>query len=60
MNSKDFTFALLKKEQVAVIPGIAYGDAFDNYIRLAFTMNENKIIDGIHRFNRFINSIFEA
>lgn len=60
MNSKDFTFSLLKKEQVAVIPGIAYGDAFDNYIRLAFTMNENKIVEGVHRFNRFINSIFEV
>ena len=32
-NSIDFTFCLLKEKQVAVLPGIAYGDAFDNYIR---------------------------
>lgn len=60
MDSKTFTFALLKEEQVAVIPGIAYGDAFDGYIRLAFTMNENKIVEGITRFGRFINRIFES
>lgn len=60
MDSKTFTFSLLKEEQVAVIPGIAYGDAFDGYIRLAFTMNEDKIVEGITRFDRFINRIFES
>lgn len=59
MNSKDFTFALLKEEQVAVIPGIAYGDAFDHFIRLAFTMNEDKITEGVKRLGRFINKIFK-
>ena len=60
MDSKTFTFSLLKEEQVAVIPGIAYGDAFDGYIRLAFTMNEDKIVEGITRFGHFINRIFES
>ena len=57
MNSKDFTFSLLKEEQVAVIPGIAYGDAFDHYIRLAFTMNEDKIVEGVKRLKTFIEDI---
>jgi len=57
MDSKTFTFSLLKEEQVAVIPGIAYGEAFDGYIRLAFTMNEDKIVEGTRRLSRFINSI---
>lgn len=59
MTSKDFTFCLLKKEQVAVIPGIAYGDAFDQYIRLAFTMDENKIIEGVRRIKTFIDNIIK-
>lgn len=57
LNSKDFTFALLKEEQVAVIPGIAYGDAFDHYIRLAFTMDEEKIVEGVKRLKTFIENI---
>ncbi len=60
MDSRTFTFSLLKEEQVAVIPGIAYGNAFDGYIRLAFTMNENLIVEGISRFGRFINRLFES
>ena len=60
MDSKTFTFSLLKEEQVAVIPGIAYGEAFDGFIRLAFTMSEEKIIYGITRLGRFINRRLES
>ena len=56
-DSKSFCFELLEKEHVAVIPGVAFGEAFDNYIRLAFTLNEDKIIEGLNRINRFINNI---
>lgn len=57
MDSKTFCFSLLEKQHVAVIPGVAFGEAFDNYIRLAFTLNEDKIIEGISRINEFINQL---
>ena len=57
MDSKTFCFSLLEKQHVAVIPGIAFGEAFDNYIRLAFTLNEDKIVEGITRIRNFINEI---
>ena len=57
MDSKTFCFSLLEKEHVAVIPGVAFGEAFDNYIRLAFTLNEDKITEGISKINKFVNNI---
>lgn len=54
MNSRFFCFDLLEKQHVAVIPGVAFGKAFDNYIRLAFTLNEDNIIEGINRIYDFI------
>lgn len=57
MDSKLFSFSLLEKQHVAVIPGVAFGEAFDNYIRLAFTLNEDKIIEGISRIKEFINQL---
>lgn len=57
MDSKSFCFSLLEKQHVAVIPGVAFGVAFDNYIRLAFTLNEDKIIEGISRIKDFINQL---
>lgn len=56
-DSKSFCFELLEKEHVAVISGVAFGEAFDNYIRLAFTLNEDKSIEGLNRIKRFINKI---
>lgn len=56
-DSKSFCFDLLEKAHVAVIPGVAFGESFDNYIRLAFTLNEDKIIEGITRIHKYINAI---
>lgn len=56
-DSKSFCFELLEKEHVAVIPGVAFGEAFDNYIRLAFTLNEDKIIEGISRISNYITTL---
>ena len=57
LDSKTFCFSLLEKEHVAVIPGIAFGEAFNNYVRLAFTLNEDKIKEGVGRIGNFIKSI---
>lgn len=55
--SKDFCLMLLEKEHVATIPGIAFGKAFDKYVRLAFTLEDDKIREGIRRMKNFINTI---
>lgn len=57
MDSKTFCFSLLEKQHVAVIPGVAFGEAFDNYIRLAFTLNEDKLVEGISRIKEFLNQL---
>lgn len=54
LDSKSFCFSLLEKQHVAVIPGVAFGEAFDNYIRLAFTLKEDKLVEGINRIREFI------
>lgn len=57
MKSEEFAIELLKAEQVALVPGIAYGKSCDNYVRIAFTLEENKIKEGINRIARFCNSL---
>ena len=54
MKSEEFALSLLKEVQVAVVPGITYGKNCDNYIRIAFTVSEDKIIEGIKRIRNFI------
>lgn len=57
MKSLDFAIELLKNAHVAVVPGITYGESCDNYVRIAFTLNEEKITEGIKRIEKFMNSL---
>ena len=57
LDSQTFCFSLLEKKQVAVIPGLAFGKAFDNYVRLAFTLDSEKIIEGVKRIREFLKEL---
>ena len=57
MKSEEFAIALLKAVHVAVVPGITYGRSCDNYVRMAFTLGEDKIQEGIKRIQTFINQL---
>lgn len=56
LKSEEFAYELLEKEHVAVVPGKAYGDMYDDYIRLAFTHDISKLKEAVTRLNRFFNN----
>lgn len=57
MTSEEFAYALLESVHVAVVPGITYGDACEGFVRIAYTMNEDRIIEGVTRIKRFVDSL---
>ena len=57
MKSEEFAYALLQAEHVAVVPGITYGRMCDNYIRMAFTLDEEKIRDGVSKIVHFADTL---
>ena len=57
MKSEEFAIELLKSVQVALVPGITYGVSCDNYVRIAFTLDEEKIREGIKRIASFVNQL---
>lgn len=59
MKSLDFAINLLKEERVAVVPGVAYGDDFDDYVRIAFTLEKNTLGKAVDRIEKFVNKISE-
>jgi aspartate aminotransferase len=54
-SSLIFSDLLLKKEKVAVIPGIAFG--VDNFIRISYATSMENIKNGIDRIERFVDNI---
>jgi len=57
MSSIDFAYQLLDKVHVALVPGITYGDCCEGYVRIAFTIKEEQIKEGIHRINQYVGSL---
>lgn len=57
MKSEEFAYRLLEKAHVAVVPGKTYGEMYDDYVRLAFTMDEDTIVKGIRRIIDFVHSL---
>lgn len=56
MESIDFCYALLRNVHVAVVPGVTYGQCCNHYIRIAFTLDVEKIKEGIARINNFMKT----
>ena len=52
-NSFKFAMDLLKTKQVAVTPGIDFGD-YPNFIRLSYTQPLNKLKEGAKRIKEFL------
>ena len=57
MNSEEFAIELLKSVHVALVPGITYGTSCDKYVRIAFTLDEDKIKEGVSRIKKFVESL---
>jgi aspartate aminotransferase len=55
LNSLDFCEGLLQKQQVAVIPGIAFGD--DHHIRISYATDLPTIEKGMARLASFVKSL---
>ena len=54
MDSQTFAYELLKAQRVAVVPGLAYGDDFDDFIRIAFTVSGERLREAIGRLGVFV------
>ncbi len=57
MDSIDFCYALLRGAHVAVVPGATYGQCCNHYVRIAFTLEIDKIREGVRRITEFVNSL---
>jgi aminotransferase len=55
MFSEEFAISLLQEAHVAVVPGITYGNSCDKYVRIAFTLDEVKIQEGVRRIAKYMN-----
>jgi aminotransferase len=54
MSSDEFANRLLTEEEVAVIPGEAFGESGNGYVRAAYAQSFEKIEEALNRIERFM------
>jgi len=56
LSSADFATELLKEEKVAVVPGTAFGDCGEGFIRCSYAYSVDNIEEALSRIARFVKS----
>ena len=57
MTSDQFANELLKEEKVAVVPGGAFGDSGDGYLRVSYAYSLKSLKEALGRIQRFVNRL---
>jgi len=55
-NSETFARKLVAAEDVITIPGNAFGEEGEGYLRISFAVTENTIVEGIRRIGTYANN----
>lgn len=59
MTSEEFAFALLDAENLAVVPGSAFGDSGEGFLRISYAYSLEKLKIAMERLGRFVSKLRE-
>lgn len=57
MTSEEFALELLNKEKVAVVPGTAFGDCGEGFLRISYAYSIENLKIALDKIEHFINSL---
>ena len=57
LNETDFCHRLLREQEVAVVPGTAFGQHGANHVRASFSTSYEKLVMATDRIEKFINCL---
>lgn len=60
MSSDEFATRLLMEEKVAVVPGTAFGDCGEGYLRISYAYSLDNLKEALGRIQRFIQRLEEG
>ena len=57
MTSEEFATRLLKEEKVAVVPGTAFGDCGEGFLRVSYAYSLKSLKEALSRIKRFVDRL---
>ena len=59
MSSEDFAARLLQEEKVAIVPGTAFGDSGEGYLRISYADSNENLREALGRLSKFVKRLRE-
>lgn len=59
MSSEDFATAMLKSKKVCVVPGTAFGNCGEGFLRISYAYSMENLKIAMDRFEEFVNELRE-
>ena len=56
MTSEEFATDLLQKEHVVVVPGTAFGDSGEGFVRISYAYSLDALKEAMKRIERFLKN----
>ena len=57
MTSEEFATKFLQEEKVAIVPGTAFGDCGEGFLRISYAYSLENLKEAIGRLERFITKL---
>ena len=57
MSSEEFALRLLHEEKVACVPGTAFGNGGEGYLRLSYCYSDEELNESLNRLEKFIKKL---
>ncbi len=57
MSSDEFATRLLREEKVAVVPGTAFGDCGEGFLRISYAYSLKNLKEALSRMDRFVKNL---
>ena len=57
LNSDEFATRLLTEEKVAIVPGTAFGDSGEGFVRCSYATSMKQIVEAFDRIETFVNHL---
>ena len=60
MSSEEFATRLLEEEEVAIVPGAAFGDSGEGFLRISYAYSIENLKEALSRLERFVTKLRQS
>ena len=57
MSSEEFATRLLDEQKIAIVPGTAFGEAGEGYVRVSYAYSMERLKEALSRIENFVKAL---